>query len=86
MKIKNIGSKVVGIGPHILMPGDEIAAGMYENEPAVKALVEMGYLEMAKGEPEVKPVAEEKAAEEPPKEEKHAPVKRSRRSAKAKAE
>ena len=64
MKIKNTSSKVISVGPTVILPDAEAAIDKtYANTPAVKALIGRGFLTVLAVEPEVEPKADEKKAE-----------------------
>ena len=62
MKIRNIGTKVVGVNNKVMMPDDEMEfSDLVVNTPGFKALVNAGILKVVE---ESKPV-EEKPVEKP---------------------
>ena len=63
MKIRNIGTKVVGVNNKVMMPDDEMEfSDAVVNTPGFKALMNAGILKILE---ESNPVAEEKPVEKP---------------------
>ncbi len=77
MRIRNKGTKIVNIGTVVLMPDQtETVADTLAENPAIKVLMNLGFLEEVKGEEvPAKEVKAEEKAEEPVKEEAEAEVK-----------
>ncbi len=83
MLLKNIGSKIVNVGPVIMMPGDEKSFPKSAvDTPAIRTLCEFGFLSLEE-EAEKAGKDDEKVKEETAEQPEAAPKKRVSRSKKA---